>query len=117
MTLVTIEAVRRGLVPVAGLGVHDRDNPVFCDLSGDTQDLVVALFQVLADDSREQAGRLGDNIGELTAFERQEAAIGVLRASVDETLARWGVLPVDLRLVRARIVVPARENGQHLGAK
>ncbi len=100
MTLVTIEAVRRGLVPVAGLGVHDRDNPVFCDLSGDTQDLVVALFQVLADDSREQAGRLGDNIGELTAFERQEAAIGVLRASVDETLARWGVLPVDLRLVR-----------------
>ena len=87
MTLVTIEAVRRGLVPVAGLGVHDRDNPVFCDLSGDTQDLVVALFQVLADDSREQAGRLGDNIGELTAFERQEAAIGVLRASVDETLA------------------------------
>jgi len=75
-----------------GPRVHDRDNPVFCDLSGDTQDLVVALFQVLADDSREQAGCLGDNIGEFTAFERQEAGIGVLRASVDETLARWGVL-------------------------
>jgi len=87
--LVTIEAVRRGLVPWRASGSTTEMTLSFATFLAIRKILFVALFQVLADDSREQAGCLGDNIGEFTAFERQEAGIGVLRASVDETLARW----------------------------
>jgi len=87
MTLVTIESRAPRSVPVAGLGSTTEITLSFATF--------LAIRKILSspssrsgDDSREQAGCLGDNIGEFTAFERQEAGIGVLRASV-ETLARW----------------------------
>ncbi len=55
--LVPIEASCRGLVAVAGLGAHDRDDTVFRDLAGDAEGAVLGLLQVLAEHARQQLRR------------------------------------------------------------
>jgi hypothetical protein len=59
MRLVAIEAVGGGLVAMAGLGVHGRDDPVGCRALKDAEAAIVGLLDVLAGDGGQQRRGLG----------------------------------------------------------
>jgi hypothetical protein len=59
MGLVAVKAVGGGLVPVTGLGIHRRDDPVGGGPLEDSEAAVVGLLDVLAGDGGQQRRRLG----------------------------------------------------------
>ena len=117
MALVAIEALGLGLVAVAGLGIDRRDDPVSRHAAHDAKGGALALFDVLADDGGEQSGGLGELGAELSSVEKQQDAIGVLGPTVDEGVTGGGVVPVDLGLGRAGVVVPALHGLAHGGGQ
>ena len=49
-----------GLVPVAGLGIHRRDDPIRGGAVEDAEAAIAGLFDVLAGDGGQQRRGLGD---------------------------------------------------------
>jgi hypothetical protein len=114
VTLVAVEAPRLGLVPVAGLGVDDRDHPVLGHLGSDAKRSAVIFFQVLNDHGGEEAGGFFDLFFELTVVQDGQAGVGIFGSRVDEALACCLVVPVDLGFGRRRVVVPALDRPAQL---
>ena len=71
----------------------------------------------MADHGGEQSGGLAQGGAELFALEDHEAGVGVLGPTVDEGVTGGGVVPVDLGLGRAGVVVPARHGLAHVGCQ
>src|SRR6266508_5210006 len=107
VALVAIEAAGGGLVAVAGLGVHGGDHPVLGHPAGDAKGAVIGLLQVLAHHLGQQLGRLAQLDAKLPALQHRQAREGVAGPGVDERVAGLGVVPVDLGLGRAGVVVAA----------
>ena len=63
MALVPVEAAMVGLVPVPGLRIHDRDDPVRGHLPRDAQHPVLAGFQVLTQHGGQQLHGLPHRVG------------------------------------------------------
>ncbi len=75
-------------MPVTGVGVDGRDDPVLGHPPSDPTPS--RLVQILAGDGRQQLGRVTDRGLKLAAVERHEQRAGVLGQRVDQRLARLG---------------------------
>ncbi len=100
---------------MASLGVHRGDHPVPGDLAGDAQHPILARLEVLAGHDGQQPSRLGHHRGQLPAIQHRQARQRVLGPGVHQRLPRGRVVPVDLRLGRTGVVVPALQRGPQLG--
>jgi hypothetical protein len=114
VALVAVETPGCGLVTVPGLGIDRRDDPVLGHPPGNAEDSVGTNVEVLADDSGEELGCLGDHRVEYSTVEDRETGVGVLGPGVDEGLACLPVIPVDLGLGRRGVGVAAGEHACQL---
>jgi hypothetical protein len=62
-------------------------------LAGDAKGGVIALFNVLADDSGEQGGGLSDLGAKLFSFEGEQAGVAVFGPRIDQCLTGCSVVP------------------------
>jgi hypothetical protein len=100
-------------VAVAGIGVDDRDHPVGGDLAGDPEAGVVTALQVLAGHRGQQPGGFGHRRGERAAGKHSQQRVGISGARIHQGPGRL-VVPVDLRLGRRGILVPAGQDPSQL---
>jgi hypothetical protein len=113
--LVAVEAVGGGLVPVAGLGIHRRDDPIRRGALEDAEAAIAGLFDVLAGDGGQQHGRLGDPRVQPLVPQGVVRPVAVADQGVHQRLPSLAVLPVTGRLARRSIVVLTLPARSHLG--
>jgi hypothetical protein len=104
-------------VPVACLRVNGRDDAIGGDLASDPHHPVSALLQVLAEDRSQQHRGLGGRLGQLVAVQVRQDGGGVDGAGVQQRLPQGGILPIDARLGRRGVVVPAAGTRPQRGRK
>jgi len=101
-------------VAVPGVLVDGGDDPVLGDLAGDPEHPVLGLLQILADDAGEQLRRLLHRLGQLPPVQQRQAGVGVPGPAVDQLLTGLPVVPVDLRLAGAGVVIAADQHRPQL---
>ena len=115
MRLVAVEAVGGGLVPVAGLGVDGRDDPIRRGALEDAEAAIAGLFDILAGDGGQQHGRLGDPRVQPLAPQGVVGPVAVADQGVHQRLPSLAVLPVTGRLARRGVVILTLQARSHLG--
>src|SRR5437764_5641728 len=106
VALVAIEPARGALVPVPGIRVHGGYHPVLRDPPRDPEHRVQALIQILAQYRGQQRRRLLHRLGQLATIQQREHREPIPGPGGDQLLAGGPVVPVDLRLAVAGVVVP-----------
>ena len=82
---------------MTGVGINRRDHPVGGHPAGDAKHAILSIFQILADDGRQQRGGLGGLASRMRPSSTRRH-LGVTGQRVDQRLTGFGVVPVDLRL-------------------
>ena len=100
---------------MAGVSVDDRDHPVGGDLAGDPEHPIVALLQVLAHHRGQQPHGLGHRLGERAALQQRQRRVRIPGARSHQRLPHCLVVPVDLRLGRRGVLLPAGQGRLQFG--
>ena len=115
MGLVAVKAVRGGLVPVAGLRIHRRDDPVKGGARKDPEAPVMGLLDVLAGDGGQQRRCLGHPGVQPLAPQGVMRPVAVADQRIHQLLAGGPIGPVTSRLARRSVVILALEQAPDLG--
>ena len=92
-----------------GVGVHGGDHPILGHPPRDPEHVVRAFLQVLAQHRGQQRRRLPDRVGKPATIQQREHREPIASPGVDQLLTSGPVVPVDLRLAVAGVVVPAAQ--------
>jgi hypothetical protein len=115
MGLVAVKAVRAGLVPVAGLRIHHRDDPVRGGALEDPEAAVMGLGEVLAGDGGQQRRRLGHPGVQPLVPQGVVGPVAVADQRIHQLLAGGPIGPVTSWLAGRGVVVLAAEQAPDLG--
>ena len=115
VALIAVEAMRSGLVPVAGLGVHGGDDPIRCGPLEDPKAPVRRLLDVLAGHRGQQRRRLGHPRIQPFAPQGKVGPAGIPDQRVHQRLTGRPIGPVTGRLARRPVVVLALQQPPDLG--
>ena len=101
-------------MPVPGVRVHGGDHPVLRNPTRDPERPIGAGLQVLTQHRGQQRRRLLHRLGQFAAIQQREHREPVPGPRIDQLFAGGPVVPVDLRLAVADVVVPAAQHHPQL---
>ena len=104
MAFVAIEPAGRGLMPVAGLGIHRGDDPVPRYFSGDPEHTIDG-FEVLAKHARQQHGCFTDRPFQGPLIKHDKAGVTVTSPGIDQPVTGGPVVPIDQRFPVRHVVI------------